>query len=113
MVQSMDSIILEPMVQFIIDGVVEKKESDHYWNEFNLVMILISSVPKDLDKMVRTVVERAIKVPIHFVLIGIGEADFSLMDQIERYTIETRNLGSDDVYDRKLVTFVPQTSFNS
>ena len=98
---------------FIIDKLNEivKKEVKEKKSIYNILMILTDGIIDDMNETIDSLVESSF-LPISVIIIGIGNADFSVMNKLDAddNPLYDKN---DRKADRDLVQFVPFINFQN
>ena len=99
---------------YIIDHLnetVKKEIAGENYNNYNILMILTDGIIEDMEETINSLVEASF-LPISVIIIGIGTADFSLMNILDA-DIKPLIDNNGRKADRDLVQFVPFNQYEN
>ena len=99
---------------YIIDHLnetVKKEIAGKNYNNYNILMILTDGIIEDMEETINSLVEASF-LPISVIIIGIGTADFSLMNILDA-DIKPLIDNNGRKADRDLVQFVPFNQYEN
>lgn len=98
-----------PIIQKVIDRARECEVSQ-YNQQYNVLLILTDGAISDMQNTIDTIVDGA-DLPISIIIVGVGDADFSPMEQLDADDAPLFSESKQKYMSRDIVQFVPFNQF--
>ena len=103
--------LFSPVISKVINKINEDLKNKPEENNYYILMILTDGIISDMDDTIDKIVEGS-KLPLSIVIIGIGNADFSNMEELDGDEIPLIN-SNGEIRKRDIVQFVQFNQFKN